>query len=218
MTERRTERCWPPLLVVGIAGGIASGKSTVAGMFAELGATVLNADREGHVILAAGEPALAELIAEFGPGFLTETGELDRRKLGRRVFGEPRALAALNRITHPRIRSRLEGRLRELAASPPRPPVVLLEAAVLVEAGWGGLVDRLLVVTVQPSTQVQRLIAGFMTEEEARARISAQLPASRRLRHADHHLDGELPLPELRARVETLWGEFLRIPPDQPAL
>lgn len=217
MTERATTRHWPPLLVVGVTGGIASGKSTVTGMFAELGATVLNADREGHAVIAPGEPALAELVAEFGAEYLLESGDLDRKKLGGRVFGDPKALAALNRITHPRIRRRLEERLAVLAANPPQPPVVLVEAALLVEAGWRTLVDRLLVVTAQPSTQARRLIAGLgLSEAEASARIAAQLPASDRIRHADHHLDGEHPLPELRRDVHDLWRTLIELAAIRP--
>lgn len=179
-------------------------------MLAELGATVLNADRVGHEVIAAGEPALAEIVTEFGAELLREDGELDRRKLGRRVFKDSKALAALNRITHPRIRRRLEERLEALASHPPRPPIVALEAALLIEAGWASMVDRMVVVVVQPSTQEQRLIAGSgLSQAEARARLRAQVPASRRLRYADYPLNGELPLSELRSQVTAVWQDLL---------
>lgn len=208
---RATESKWPPLLVVGLTGGIASGKSTVAGMLRELGATVISADAEGHAVTAAGEPGLAEVVAEFGPRFLRPDGSLDRKALGRRVFGSRRDLETLNRITHPRIRARLEQRLRELAKRPPSPPIVVVEAAILVEAGWHTAVDRVLVVAVQPSTQEHRLIAGFGLEPaEAQARVRSQMPAARRLRYADHILNGELPLPRLHSDAASLWQELER--------
>jgi dephospho-CoA kinase len=210
--SRTTTTKWPPLLVVGLTGGIASGKSTVARMLAELGATVISADAEGRAVAAPGEPALAEIAAEFGPGFLAADGSLDRKALGRRVFENPRDLETLNRITHPRIRARLERRLRELAKQPPNPPVVVVEAAILVEAGWHSAVDRVVVVAVQPSTQEHRLIAGFGYEAvEARARVRSQMPAERRLRYADYTLNGELPLPTLRSEAAVLWRELCRI-------
>jgi dephospho-CoA kinase len=212
LAARRTEtRKWPPLLVVGLTGGIASGKSTVARMFVDLGATVIAADELGREVVRAGEPALAELAAHFGQEYVQPDGELNRRELGRVVFGEPRELPVLNRITHPRIRERLEARLRELAASPPRCPVVVLEAAVLVEAGWVSAVDRVAVVAVQPSVQVRRLIAGSrLTEAEARARLSSQITVEQRLRHADYRIDGERALEDVRDQVGAIWADLGR--------
>ena len=202
----------PPLIVVGLAGGIASGKSTVAAMFAELGATVISADAEGRAVVEPGEPALAEIVAEFGSEYLLPDGRLDRRKLGARVFGDPPALKALNRMTHPRIRRRLEARMEALQKDPPDPPVVVLEAAILVEAGWKNVVDRLVVVAVQPSTQVARLIAGFsLSEREAWARVEAQMPAEARRKQAHYSLDGERPLTTLRNDVAAIWHHLSRL-------
>lgn len=203
---------WPPLLVVGLTGGIASGKSTTAAMLAELGAAVVSADAEGRAVMEPGEPALAETIAEFGPDYLTPEGGLDRRALGDRVFRDPPALAALNRITHPRIRVRLEERLRRLAARPPKSRIVVVEAAILVEAGWVSAVDRVLVIAVQPSTQAHRLIAGFgLGEAAAWQRVHAQIAPEERLRYADYRLDGELPLNELRGQVTVIWQDLCRL-------
>jgi dephospho-CoA kinase len=213
LPERKTSSPkWPPLLVVGVTGGIASGKTTAAAMLAELGATVLSADVEGRAVMEPGEPALAETIAEFGADYLTPEGRLDRRALGERVFRDPQALAALNRITHPRIRARLEARLEQLTRRPPRSHIVVVEAAILVEAGWVSAVDRVVVIAVQPSTQAHRLIAGFgLGETAAWQRVRAQLAPEERLRYADYRLDGELPLNELRGQVSIIWQDLCRL-------
>jgi dephospho-CoA kinase len=211
---------WPPLVVVGLTGGIASGKSTVARMFAELGATVLDADDEGRAAVEPGEPALAELIAAFGSEYLTPAGRLDRPALGRRVFSDGKALQILNRITHPRIAERLRTRLKGLAdaarngeAGPPNDArVVIVEAAVLIEAGWAILMDKIVVTQSQHSTQVSRLIArSGLTAAQAEARVRSQIPSSTRLRHADFVLDGELSLSETREQVRSLWTHLRRL-------
>ncbi|HEU4754474.1 MAG TPA: dephospho-CoA kinase, partial [Armatimonadota bacterium] len=184
--------------------------STVAGMFAELGATVIDADREGHAVLAPGEPALAEVVAHFGGDVLRSDGTLDRPRLAEQVFGSPPELRRLNRITHPRIAQRIRARLEALQQHPPDPPIILLEAALLVEAGWQALVDKTLVITAQPSTQTGRLIAGpGLSRAQAEARIRAQFPMSRKLRVADYRLSGEIPLAETRRQVLPLWREWL---------
>lgn len=211
MTHERTPSKWPPLLVIGLTGGIASGKSTVARMFADLGAAVLNADDEGRAVAEPGEAALAEIVAAFGREYLLPDGRLDRRALGDRIFHARRDREILNRITHPRIGERLCHKLRKLARDTPSPPLVVVEAAVLIEAGWGPLVDKIIVVTAQHSTQVARLMAGFgMTALQAEARVHAQLPLRKRLRYADYRVRGDAPLSETHAQVSALWKDLLR--------
>lgn len=201
---------WPPLLVVGLTGGIASGKSTIAAMLARRGATVFNADAVGRAVVQPGEPALAEIVAAFGRSYLSSEGRLDRLALGERVFRSRSALNTLNRITHPRIGARLKSQLASLARRPPNPPVVLLEAAVLVEGGWTSLADTVLVVVTQPSTQLTRLTAGLgLSPEQARARIGSQLPLRQRLRHADYQICGEGSIEETEAAVGALWRDLL---------
>jgi dephospho-CoA kinase len=200
---------WPPLVVAGLTGGIASGKTTVAGFFRDLGATVMNADDEGRAVVEPGEPALAEIVARFGPEYLKADGSLDRRALGDRIFGGREDRLALNRITHGRIGERLRGQLRALAKRPPNPPVVVIEAAVLIEAGWQTAVDRTIVVVAQHSVQVARLIAGpRLTAAQAEARVRSQLPLRARLRHAHYRVSGEAPLEETKSRVAEIWREL----------
>jgi dephospho-CoA kinase len=200
---------WPPLLVVGLTGGIACGKSTVARMFGELGATLINADHVGRDVVAPGEPALAEVIRAFGPEYLLPDGTLNRRELGNRVFSSPADLSTLNRITHPRIEARLRARLQSHARRAPNPPIVVMEAAILIEAGWNALADRVIVVTAQPSVQTARLMAGFgWTPPQAEARLRSQLPQNTRLRFADHRIEGDAPLDQVRRQVEALWDQL----------
>ncbi len=198
---------WPPLLVAGLTGGIASGKTTVAGMFRALGAHVIHADDEGREVVTPGEPALAEVTAAFGAEYLLADGSLDRRRLGDRVFSRPAELRRLNRITHPRIRERVCKKLRKLAVETTCPTVVILEAAILIEAGWADEVDRIIVVAAQPSTQVARLMAGSkLSRAQAEARVRSQLPLQTRLRHADFRIDGEVPLTETVDQVSAVWA------------
>jgi dephospho-CoA kinase len=210
-----------PLLVVGLTGGIASGKSTIAAMFRDLGAVILNADDEGRAVVEPGEPALAEILTAFGPEFLDPEGRLRRRELGERIFARPADRETLNRITHPRIAARLRARLdsmRKLARRSRRRPVVVIEAAVLVEAGWHALVDRTVVVRVEPSVQVERLIARHgLTPPQALARLHAQLPLARRLRHADYVISGEAPLTETRRQVDAVWRTLRRQAENSPS-
>lgn len=209
--RRTPSRRWPHLLVVGLTGGIRSGKSTIARMFQELGATVISADQEGRAVVEPGRPALAEIVAAFGPAYLLPDGTLNRAALGDLVFSCRAALETLNRITHPRIERRLRARLAELARNPPRPPIVVLEAAILVEAGWHPLVDRTVVVATQHCTQLARLLHGSgLSRAQAEARIHAQLPLNERLRYADYRVSGEAPLSETRQQVEAIWQDLLR--------
>jgi dephospho-CoA kinase len=208
---RNREARWPPLVVVGLTGGIASGKSTVAGMFGALGARVLDADQVGRDVVVPGRPALAELVAAFGSAVLLPDGQLDRRAVADRVFGSAAELSRLNRITHPRIGWELNKKLLVLATEKPDPPVVVLEAAVLVEAGWYHLVDRIVVVVAQHSTQVARLMAvNGLDAAQAEARVRAQLPLRARLRFADHWVDGESSLSETQQQVALIWEDLVR--------
>jgi len=199
-------------VVAGLTGGIASGKTTISRMFGELGATVINADAEGRAVVEPGEPALAELAAAFGREYLQADGRLNRRALGDRVFSRPADLRRLNRITHPRIGVRISKKLEYLANDSPAAGVVVLEAAVLIEAGWARLVDKIIVVVTQPSVQEGRLIAGSqMDASQAGARIRAQIPLRERLKYADYRVRGDAPLEETRAEAAAVYGELTRL-------
>jgi dephospho-CoA kinase len=212
LEPRTNSRRWPPLLVAGLTGGIASGKSTVARRFEDLGALILDADEEGRAVVRPGEPALAEIVAAFGPSYLLPDGSLDRRALGDRIFASRPDREMLNRITHPRIGERICSKLRKLASEAAAPQVVVLEAAVLIEAGWAGAVDKIIVVAAQHSTQVARLMAGSrLSHAQAEARVLAQLPLQARLRHADYRIDGEAPISETLDQVSAVWDDLSRL-------
>ena len=202
-------RIWPPLYVIGLTGGIASGKSTVSRLLKDLGAEVIDADQIGKDVVEPGQPALAEVIAAFGPRYLQPDGSLDRAALGALVFNDKGSRHNLNRIMFPRIRAGLDERLRALQRRPPRSRIVVIEAAVLIEAEWTTSVDRVVVIRAQQSTQIARLIAERGLEPAAaEARVRSQIPLARRLRAADEVLDGEQSLESLREEVSCAWRRW----------
>ena len=193
------------MTTIGLTGGIASGKSTVAQRLKTLGAQVVDADRLGHRAYAPGTPGFAKVVDAFGREVLVADGTVDRRRLGGKVFGNPAELKKLTDIVWPEI-----GRLAdaEIAAQRTASPngVVVLEAAVLVEAGWGHGLDEIWVVVVAPDCAVERAVArGGLSADEARARIAAQTTNAERRRLADVVLDNSDSLAHLHAQVDVEW-------------
>ncbi|MEA1958248.1 MAG: dephospho-CoA kinase [Chloroflexota bacterium] len=192
------------MFIIGLTGGILSGKSTIASMLADKGATVIDADKLGHEAYKPNTRLNREMIEEFGGGIRKPSGEIDRKKLGDIVFENPEALARLNAIAHPIMkdmaRDEIE-RLREEGAS-----TVVLEATLLIEAEWTDLVDEVWVALAPSEVAVKRLAdRGGITENEAWARVRSQLPAEERAGHADVVIDTDCDLSEVRTRVEELW-------------
>jgi dephospho-CoA kinase len=191
--------------VVGLTGGIASGKSTVARIFRTLGVHVVDADRIAREIVAKGSDALAEIVDEFGAPVLAEDGSLDRKKLAGIVFADPERRRRLEAITHPRIAARSLELLGALAAS--GEPYGVYEAALLVENGSYRTMQALIVVAASPGTQRRRLRErDALEDEEADARLAAQLPLEKKLEVADYTIwnDGDL------AALETATREVHR--------
>ena len=154
--------------VIGLTGGMGTGKSEVAAALAALGAEVIDADREGHLAYRSGTPGWQRVVERFGRDILGSDGQVDRSKLGSLVFGDPRALAALNAAVHPLIRERIEARLAELSAG--GTGVVVLDAALLYQAGWNDRTDEVWVVTAPPEAAAERLRAQRgMSERPRRA-------------------------------------------------
>jgi len=189
--------------VVGLTGGIACGKSTVAAQLAELGVPIVVADALAREVVAPGTPGLAAIVERFGSDVLLADGSLDRKKLGEQVFADPDARRALNAITHPRIAAAGMEKLRALADHPA--PYRVYEAALLVENGMAKAFAALVVVTVDEATQLARLMArDVSTEDEARARIASQLPLAKKVEVADHVIDNSGAPEATRAQVRAL--------------
>ena len=193
--------------VIGLTGGIASGKSTVARLLAERGATIVDADQLARAIVEPGQPALAELVARFGAAILTPEGRLDRKRLGAIAFGDPAARADLGRITHPRIAAASAHAIA--AAADTGVGVVFYEAALLVENRAHTGLAGLIVVSAPPEVQQARLVArDGLTPDEARARIAAQAPLADKLAVATWVIDNDGDLDALRAAVDQLVAEI----------
>jgi len=193
------------MIVIGLTGGILTGKSTVTGMLAEKGAAIIDADKIGHKAYQPQTTVWREVVDAFGDGILKESGEIDRKKLAEIVFSDPKALARLNGIMHPNMHSMIGEEIERLRVE--GIDLVVLEAAVLIEANWTDLVDKVWVTAAPEETAVKRLKdRGGLTEEQARARIRSQLSAEERAEHADVIIDTDCELSEVRAKVEKLWG------------
>ncbi len=188
--------------VIGLTGGIGSGKSTVSRFLAELGAVIIDADRVGHEALGTSDEVRRELLATFGWQIMTPKGEVDRKKLGEIVFDDPESLARLNQIMHPRMYNMVKAGLEEYR----RRGVVVLEAPLLIEADWTSLVDEVWVTVADESTVLKRVKEKFeLSERECLARIRCQLPSEERVKHADVVIDTDCSLDELKAKVKELW-------------
>jgi dephospho-CoA kinase len=191
--------------VIGITGGIGSGKSTASQILGELGATVIDADLVGHKIYLPDTPAWREIVEAFGPDVLAADRTVDRSKLGPIVFSAPEALATLNKIMHGKIYAYIQGQIdylrqRQLA------DVIVVEAAILIEANWESLVDQLWVVAAEIEVVIDRLQTyKNFSEEQARARIAAQLSNAERVARADRVIWNNHGLAELRQAVEAAW-------------
>jgi len=193
--------------VIGLTGGIGSGKSTVSQFLAELGAVIIDADKVGHEALKPDTELWREVVAAFGRQILTPGGDIDREKLGEIVFSNPDSLAQLNRIMHPRLYNIVKTQLEEYQRQGIR--VVVLEVPLLIEAGWASLVDEVWVTVASEDTVLKRLEKQVrLSKSKSLARIRSQLSSAERVRHADVIIDTDGELDELRAKVEKLWREL----------
>jgi len=190
------------MLRLGFTGGIASGKSAVAGMLRGMGFTVIDADSEGHSLIEPGQPAYQEVISKFGASVLDGEIRVDRGRLGALVFADRAKLEALNAIVHPRVKAEIARLFAVLAKDGVK--AAFVEAALLVEAGYLEELDGLVVTWSRPEQQVERLLARGMSEEEARRRIAAQMPAEEKVKFATEKIDCSGTMEETRRRVEEL--------------
>lgn len=191
--------------VIGLTGGIGTGKSTVSKFLAELGAVVIDADKVGHEVFRPGTEGWDDVVATFGKEVLNTAGEIDRKKLGAIVFNNPEALQKLNQIVHPRAYDLVKSRLDEYRQR--GAGVVVVEVILLIEAGWTDLVDEVWVVVASEDTVVKRLKQQRgMSEEEILTRIHSQLSTEERVKHADVVINNDGDIDEVKAKVKELWG------------
>lgn len=197
-------RVGPPL-VVGLTGGIASGKSVVAAMFVKLGATLVDTDVIAREVVAHGQPGLAAVAAAFGPDVLLASGELDRRALRRRVFADDAERRRLESLLHPLIRARARERLADTTT-----PYALVAVPLLVETDFSRLVDRILVVDCPEALQLERLARrDAIPREEALAMLRAQTDRATRLKAAHDVIDNSGTLEATRRQVAELHRRYL---------
>ena len=211
------------LYVIGLTGNIATGKSVVAAMLAQLGAQVIDADALAHEVMQSGTPTWQRVVDEFGPDILLPSGEVDRARLGAQVFADAEALARLEAIVHPAVIAESERLLQELqnettlsAPGSADPKVLVLEAIKLIESGMHRRCDELWVVTCAREQQIERLMKSRgLSVAEADLRITAQPPQAEKVAVADVVIDNSGDLEQTRAQVVREWErivEFHRLP------
>ena len=201
------------MLKVGLTGGIACGKSYVLREFKRLGACVVEADEIAHQVILPGQPAYAGVVEAFGKGILAPDETIDRKKLGARVFANPALLKRLNALVHPAV---LEEEARRIAACEqrpvPGPPMVVVDAALMVEAGTYRRYDFIVVVHCRPAIQLQRLMKrDGLSEEEALQRIRSQMPLAEKVKHADFLIENSGRLSEAKAQVRETFRKLLEM-------
>lgn len=206
------------LYIIGLTGNIATGKSEVLRILRDLGAYVVDADQRVHRLLRRGTRVYRQVVEAFGADILDEAQEIDRRRLGARVFADPEALARLERIVHPAVITDVERALHRVARRG-KHRVAVVEAIKLLESGLADdLCDEVWVVHADPEQQVARLVATRgMTEEEARQRLAAQPPQEAKEVRADWVVDNSGPLEATRRQVEAAWARVLRILAEREA-
>ncbi len=194
-----------PLLLAGLTGGIATGKSTVSGMFRELGAAVVDADAIVHELLGAGGLAVAPVLALFGDGVRGADGGVDRARLAELVFRDELSRRRLEMIVHPLVVEESNSRLAQVADAG-RDALVMYDAALLIETGRFRDFHRLVVVATTPEVQLRRLMArGGVTADEAGSRMRSQLPIDRKVALADYVIDNSSHWGDTRRQVADVW-------------
>ena len=200
--------------VIGLTGGIGTGKSEAAGVLSALGAAVIDADAEGHRAYAKGTIGWRRIVEIFSADLLDDNGEIDRRRLGALVFASPQALAWLNAAIHPLIRRRIIEALDERREA--GVDVAVVDAALLYQAGWNDLADEVWAVAASPAAVVERLKLRGMSPDDIRRRLEAQGQTEPLLARADVIIDNSGSLEELSDRIRQLWRQ--RISPEGSAI
>ncbi|NLX71220.1 MAG: dephospho-CoA kinase [Clostridiales bacterium] len=194
--------------IIGLTGGIATGKTTVAKMLADFGAVVIDADVIARKIMEKGMPVWEKVKETFGDEYLMDNGEIDRKKLGELVFTNRKALKKLNAITHPAIRQEIQLEIDKLSSEKSQ-KVVVVDAALLIEAGWLDMVDEVWLVVADKELQINRLMQrNGLSCEQAQNRVASQLDQDIKKQYADKIIDNSWDMEYTRRQVECLWQEM----------
>jgi dephospho-CoA kinase len=195
--------------LIGIVGGIASGKSTVAKEFAKLGCAVIDADRMVHALLE--ESAVRDdVVRVLGPGILDSDGRIDRRNMGQQVFADPEKLAAINGIIHPRVMDRTEKLIREYERDD-RVPAIVLDVPLLIDVGWADRCDRIVYVKCDIGHRVERAGRhGVLTEQDIKIRENFQISLDDKARLADNTVDNNSELSTLVRQIKAIFSEIMK--------
>jgi dephospho-CoA kinase len=198
------------MLVIGVTGSFGTGKSTVCEILAELGAVVVNADTLGHELLQRGSEAYGELITAFGKDIVAKDGNIDRKKLAEAAFKSKKTQSRLNQIMHPGLYRMVKDIIESYRKK--GNPVVVVEAALLIEAGWNTLVDQVWVTVAPEPVILERLKSqrGFK-KEQVLARLHTQMPSQEKVKHADKVISTDCSREELRSKITALWQIFSKI-------
>lgn len=189
--------------IIGLTGGIATGKSTVSDIFKSHDIPVIDADQIVYDLERKGEPGLQAIVGTFGEAYLTEEGELDRRKFGAEVFADEKMRDRLNEVLKPLIRSRIESEVERVKQT--NIPLAILDVPLLYEGGYEKLCDMIVVVAVNENTQKERLIErNQLTDSEATQRIASQMSLEEKIKHADHVIDNSTTIENTKQQVEEL--------------
>jgi dephospho-CoA kinase len=196
------------MMIIGLTGNIASGKTEVAKIFEELGAKIIDADEIAREVVEPGEAAWQEIVEEFGSDILNSDGSINRKKLGGIIFNDHRKREQLNRITHPRIMTKIKETIDNYKKQNAK--LVIVEAALIVEkGGLLSLIDGLIVVSTDEETQIKRIMTrDGLQRDEALSRIESQMPISEKTKHATYIIDNSESLEETRKQVEEVWEKI----------
>ena len=196
--------------IIGLTGNIASGKTEVAKIFKELGAKIIDADKIAREVVEPGEPAWQEIVEEFGSDILNRDRSINRKKLGEIIFNDDRRREQLNRITHPRIMTKIKETIDHYKKENVR--LVIIEAALIVErGGLLNVIDDLIVVSADAETQVERIMTrDGLHRDEALSRMKTQMQISEKTKHAAYIIDNSGSLEETRKQVQEIWTEMIQ--------
>ena len=197
------------MLMVGLTGGIVSGKSTVSEMFRQLGAQVIDADQIAHTIVSPGEKAWHSIVEYFGKEILIKNQQINRKKLAKIVFADKKKLEMLNSITHPEILAVINRRICQLKSNYNQDLICIIDAPLLFEANLAGRMDKIIVVFISQEEQTKRLLLrDNFTEEEALRRIQSQIPLTSKLSWADYVIDNSFSREQTKKQVEQVWEKL----------